>query len=74
MRKRLKAFYGSVSLSYKLISNRALGQVIVYNFTNVHLIDYSTLDLSFMKFGKKNIKCNNYSDLPFEMQLMNAVK
>ena len=48
-----------------------LGQIIVSNLKN--LPQKTTLD--FMKLpGKKNIKCNNYSGLPVEMQLPKAIK
>ena len=48
-----------------------LGQIIVSNLKN--LPQKTTLD--FMKLpGKKNIKYNNYSGLPVEMQLLKAIK
>ena len=45
-----------------------LGQIIVSNLKN--LPQKTTLDLP----GKKNIKCNNYSGLPVEMQLLKVTK
>ena len=54
----------------KLISNLLLGQVIVSNLINVHKlnsrINYSRLHS--IRYKKKNIKYNEYSRLPFEMQ------
>ena len=48
-----------------------LGQLIVSNLKNFP--QKTTLD--FMNYQeKKNIKCNNYSGLPVEMQLLKAIK
>ena len=49
-----------------LISKLILGQIIVSNLTDVHKlnrrINYAQLDI------KANVKYNNYSSLPFDLQ------
>ena len=57
-----------------MLSNLMLGQIIVSNLTNVHKLAAGTV-LDFIKLNiKKNIKYNNYSGLPFEMQLLKGIK
>ena len=60
-------------MSKAFSSNLILGQIIVSNLTNVpHKLNYAALHETTIK--KTNIKYNNYSGLPFEMQLLKAIK
>ena len=60
----------------KLISNLILGQIVVSNLKNVYKlnsrINYARLHQ--IRYKKTNIKNNNYLGLPFEMQLLKAIK
>ena len=46
-----------------------LGQIIVSYLTNVHKLCFMKLDIT-----KTNIKYNNNSGLPFEIQFLKAIK
>ena len=64
---------GSVKFC-KLISNLILGQIIVSNLKNVHKLN-SRINYAVIKLDiKTKIKHNNYSSVPFEMQLLKGTK